>query len=37
VTKGLEVADEINHAPADGEKPAKPVRINRVMVAPCKK
>ena len=37
VTKGLEVADEINHAPADGEKPAKPVRINRVTVAPCKK
>jgi cyclophilin family peptidyl-prolyl cis-trans isomerase len=37
VTKGIEVADEINHAPADGEKPIKPVRINRAVVAPCKK
>ncbi|HKE58639.1 MAG TPA: peptidylprolyl isomerase [Pyrinomonadaceae bacterium] len=37
VTKGMEVADEINHAPADGEKPNKPVRINRAVVAPCKK
>jgi peptidyl-prolyl cis-trans isomerase B (cyclophilin B) len=37
VTKGLEVADEINHAPADGEKPNKPVKINRAVVAPCKK
>ena len=37
VTKGIEVADEINKAPADGEKPNKPVRINRAIVAPCKK
>ena len=37
VTKGMEVADEINHAPADGEKPHKPVKINRALVAPCKK
>ena len=37
VTKGMEVADAINHAPADGEKPEKPVRINRAVVAPCKK
>jgi peptidyl-prolyl cis-trans isomerase B (cyclophilin B) len=37
VTKGMEVADEINHAPADGEKPNKPVKINRALVAPCKK
>lgn len=37
VTKGIEVADAINHAPADGEKPEKPVRINRAVVAPCKK
>jgi peptidyl-prolyl cis-trans isomerase B (cyclophilin B) len=37
VTKGIEVADAINHAPAEGEKPAKPVRINRAVVAPCKK
>jgi len=37
VTKGMEVADAINHAPANGEKPEKPVRINRAIVAPCKK
>lgn len=37
VTKGIEVADAINKAPAEGEKPEKPVRINRAIVAPCKK
>ena len=37
VTKGIEVVDEINQAPADGEKPNKPVRINRAIVSPCKK
>ena len=37
VTKGIEVADEINKAPADGDKPNKPVRINRALVVPCKK
>src|SRR4029453_18771044 len=37
VTKGIEVADAINRAPADGEKPDKPVRINRAVVVPCKK
>ncbi|HEX6728934.1 MAG TPA: peptidylprolyl isomerase [Pyrinomonadaceae bacterium] len=37
VTKGIEVADAINQAPADGEKPNKPVRINRAVVASCKK
>jgi peptidyl-prolyl cis-trans isomerase B (cyclophilin B) len=37
VTKGIEVADAINKAPAEGEKPDKPVRINRALVAPCKK
>jgi peptidyl-prolyl cis-trans isomerase B (cyclophilin B) len=37
VTKGIEVADAINHAPADGEKPDKPVRINKAVVAACKK
>jgi peptidyl-prolyl cis-trans isomerase B (cyclophilin B) len=36
VTKGMEVADAINQAPADGESPNKPVRINRAAVAPCK-
>lgn len=37
VTRGIEVADAINHAPADGEKPEKPVRIKRAVVATCKK
>ncbi len=37
VTKGIEVADEINKAPAEGEKPNKPVHINRAIVVPCKK
>jgi cyclophilin family peptidyl-prolyl cis-trans isomerase len=37
VTKGLEVADAINHAPASGEKPDKPIRINRAVVLACKK
>jgi len=37
VTKGIEVADEINKAPAEGETPNKPVRINRAIVTPCKK
>ena len=35
VTKGIEVVDAINHAPAEGEKPEKPVRINRAVVKPC--
>ena len=37
VTKGIEVADAINQAPAEGEKPEKPVKINRAIVTPCKK
>ena len=37
VTKGIEVADAINQAPAEGEKPEKPVKINRAIVAQCKK
>jgi peptidyl-prolyl cis-trans isomerase B (cyclophilin B) len=37
VTKGIEVADAINRAPAEGEKPEKPVKINRAVVAQCKK
>ena len=37
VTKGIEVADAINKAPSEGEKPVKPVRINRAVVASCKK
>jgi peptidyl-prolyl cis-trans isomerase B (cyclophilin B) len=37
VTKGIEIADQINHAPADGEKPEKPVKINKAIVAACNK
>jgi cyclophilin family peptidyl-prolyl cis-trans isomerase len=37
VTKGMEVADAINQAPAEGEKPEKPVKINRAVVSQCKK
>jgi peptidyl-prolyl cis-trans isomerase B (cyclophilin B) len=37
VTKGIEIADTINQAPASGEKPDKPVKINRAVVTPCKK
>ena len=35
VRRGLEVADSINGAPTDGDKPVKPVRINRASVAQC--
>lgn len=35
VTQGMEVVDGINSAPAEGEKPTKPVRIKRALVAPC--
>ena len=37
VTSGMEVADAINHAPAEGEKPEKPVRIKRALVTQCAK
>lgn len=37
VVKGIEVADTINRADSDGDKPNKPVRINRAVVAPCKR
>ena len=37
VTKGIEVADAINQAPAEGEKPEKAVKITRAFVSPCKK
>lgn len=37
VTKGIEVADTINQGPAEGEKPNKPVRINRALVTVCKR
>src|SRR5687768_1907588 len=35
VTKGIEIADTINHAPVDGDNPVTPVRIKRAIVAPC--
>jgi len=35
VTRGIEVADAINHAPAEGGKPEKPVHIKRALVAQC--
>jgi len=35
VTRGMDVVDAINHAPVDGEKPLKPVRIVRATIAPC--
>lgn len=37
VTKGMEVVDQINQAPVEGDKPEKPVKINHAVVAPCKK
>ena len=37
VRRGIEVADAINAAETDGEKPTKPVRINRAIVNPCAK
>jgi peptidyl-prolyl cis-trans isomerase B (cyclophilin B) len=37
VTKGMEVVDAINQAPVVGDKPDKPVKIDRAIVAPCKK
>lgn len=37
VTKGIEVADQINQAPADGEKPEKPVKIKRAVLFSCQK
>lgn len=37
VARGIEVADAIANAEADGEKPKHPVRLNRATVAPCAK
>src|SRR5438128_11921279 len=37
VLKGMEVADAINRAPSEGEKPMPPVRINHAGVAQCQK
>ena len=35
VTKGMDVADAINKAPVENEKPAKPVRIKKARVVEC--
>ena len=35
VTKGMDAVDAINKAPVDGDKPVKPVRIRRAVVASC--
>lgn len=37
VIKGLEVADAINRAPAENERPVSPVRIKHASVAQCQK
>lgn len=37
VVTGMEVADAINRAPAEGERPLVPVRIRHASVAQCKK
>jgi len=37
VIAGLEVADAINRAPSENEKPVVPVRIKHAAVAPCQK
>ena len=37
VTKGIEVVDAINQAPAENEQPEKPLKVNRAVVNPCKK
>jgi peptidyl-prolyl cis-trans isomerase B (cyclophilin B) len=35
VIKGMDVVDAINHAEVDGEKPLKPVRLNRATIGAC--
>jgi peptidyl-prolyl cis-trans isomerase B (cyclophilin B) len=35
VSKGIEVADTINHSALDGEKPVNPVHIKHALVARC--
>jgi len=37
VRQGIEVADAINRAPTENEKPNVPVRINRAEVLVCAK
>lgn len=35
VTKGMEIVEAINKMPVEGDKPVKPVRLNRAVVANC--
>jgi peptidyl-prolyl cis-trans isomerase B (cyclophilin B) len=35
VTSGMDVVDGINKMPVEGDKPTKPVRLKRAVVAPC--
>ena len=35
VRSGMEVVDQINKAPVNGEKPEKPVRLIKAIVRPC--
>jgi len=35
VIKGMETVEAINKMPVEGEKPMKPVKINRAVAAPC--
>jgi peptidyl-prolyl cis-trans isomerase B (cyclophilin B) len=35
VRSGMEVVDQINKAPVNGEKPEKPVRLLKAIVRPC--
>ncbi|HEX8566676.1 MAG TPA: peptidylprolyl isomerase [Pyrinomonadaceae bacterium] len=35
VTSGMDVVDSINKMPVEGDKPTKPVRLKRAVVAPC--
>ena len=35
VTRGMEVVDAINKMPVEGDKPTKPVRLTRAIVATC--
>ncbi|MCY7344778.1 MAG: peptidylprolyl isomerase [Pyrinomonadaceae bacterium] len=37
VIKGIETVEAINKMPVEGEKPTKPVKINRAVVAPCER
>jgi peptidyl-prolyl cis-trans isomerase B (cyclophilin B) len=36
VRSGMDLVDQMNNAPVNGEKPEKPVRILRAIVSPCK-